>query len=71
MKLLALVIAASAARARRDRLLVEYQRERVTYRVLADACRDDATAALTLLSAVCRVRALRSLVKSPDNREAA
>lgn len=71
MRLLLLLIAARAARLRRDRLLVEYQRERVPYRALADACGEANTAALVLCEEARRVRALRSIGKKPDQWEAA
>lgn len=59
MRLLGLVIAASAARAWRDQAVVDYRRERVSWRVYSDACRVATSAQLALLEASCRARAGR------------
>jgi len=62
MKLLGLLVAAVAARVRRDALAPLYRRERVPWRVYSEACRADAGAVLALAEASCLARARRALL---------
>lgn len=59
MKLLGLVIAASAARAWRDWAVVGYRRGWLSWREYSAACRGATSAQLALLEASCRARAGR------------